>query len=179
MNVNNYTDYFRQMAVKHKDLRHDPASETGDAPIGSKHFGRFGSEEVITGLKSKVDWPALLVEMYEWKSKSEQAYSVVGDYAGGFSVYATANPENLNEVQEAFTFTESIMQDVLAKIWQDHYGPDKDMCNSPFKLFDFNSLEVMPVGPVFDRQFGWRCTFSFIFNNLKKITTAPEPGTFI
>lgn len=179
MNVARYTDYFRQLAVSHHQLQHDPLSETGDAPIGSKHFGRFGAEEVIQGLHGKVDWPALLIEMYENKLTSEDVYSVKGNFAGAFSIFKTANPENLNEVEDSFAFTETIMQDCLAKIWQDHYGTNADSCTTPFKSFNFDGTQITPVGPVFDRQFGWRCEFTFDFNNLKNITTAPVAGTFI
>lgn len=179
MNVFNYTNYFRELAISHSELRHDPLSETGDAPVGSKHFGRFGSEEVIKGLNSKVDFPALLIEMYEKNLESEDAYSIKANFDGAFSIFATANPENLNEVEDAFILTEKIMSDCLAKIWQDHYGPDADPCNTPFKSFNFNSVKITPVGPIFIRQFGWRCEFSFDFNNLKNITTAPAAGTFI
>ena len=179
MNVAKYTDYFRQLAVSHSKLVHDPTSETGDAPIGSKHFGRFGAEEVIQGLQSKVDWPALLIEMYENKMSSTDVYSVRGNYAGAFSIFATANPENLNEVEAAFLLTENIMMDCLAKIWQDHYGSSTNACTTPFAAFNFDGVQITPVGPVFDRQFGWRCEFTFDFNHLKNITTAPLAGVFV
>ena len=179
MNVAEYTDYFRQLAVQHTDLRHNPLSETGDAPVGEKHFGRYGGEEVISGLRTKIAWPALLIEMYENKTSAENVFAVRSNYAGAFSIYASANPENTNEQEAAFILTERILYEILARIWQDHYGSDADECARPFKSFDFASLNIVPVGPVFDRQFGWRCEFSFDFNNLKTITEAPAEGTFI
>ena len=117
--------------------------------------------------------------MYETKTASENAYSVRAKYFGAFSLFATAGLDNINEQEAAYEITERIMYDVLAKIWQDHYGPNADACTSPFSQFDFGSLAITPVGPVFDSQFGWRCEFEFNFNNTPQITTAPVAGIFL
>ncbi len=179
MKASDYTNYFRQLAVRHNKLLHNPASETGDVGIGEKHFARFGAEEVIEGLRTKVSWPALMIEMFETKTAAESVWSVRGNHFGAFSVLASAGLENMNQQEEAYNLTEEIMYDVLAQIWQDHYGSTADECNTPFQNFDFGSLIITPVGPLFDKQFGWRCEFGFDKNGIKEITQAPSAGVFI
>lgn len=174
-----YTDYFRQMAVRHNLLRHNPMSETGDAAVGEKHFGRFGAEEVIEGLRTKMDWPALMIEMFEVKTNAEAVYAIKGNYYGAFSVFATASPTNLNEQEQAYQITLGILQDVLAQIYQDRYGPDASACTSPFRTFNFDTLNITSVGPIFDKQFGWRCEFEFEGKNGLNINTPPAQGTFL
>ena len=178
MNTSTYTDYFRQLAVQHKDLLHNPASETGDAPLGQKHFFRWGTEEAVTGLRTKMSWPALGVELYE-KILGGNNNSLKGNYNGAFSVFCAANVNDYQAVEAAFDQAETILHDMLAQIYQHHYGPLPVRCDTPFEYFDFPGCKIDPVGPVFDNQFGWRCEFSFRMNKERSITTAPATGTFI
>lgn len=179
MNVNDFTDYFRQLAVSHHLLRHEPTSESGDSPVGAKRFGRYSAEDVLTGLRTKVDFPALLIEMYQVKLNSNDSiFDVRRNYTAAFAIYASADPLKADDVEEAFRLTEEIMNDMLQKIWQDHYGPDHDQCETPFTDFYFTA-DIEPVGPIWDRQYGWRCEFEFKPIISPSITTAPVPGVFL
>lgn len=175
--VSNYTDYFRQLAVHQADLQHDPAGETGDAAPGSVHFTRWSADEAITGLRSKVSFPALLLELYETNTSSEIEYDVRNSYMGAFSVVATAQPEDFTSEMAAFLTSEKIMTDLLQKIWADHYS-GADRCSTPFEYWNL-SYNITPFGPVFDNQFGYRCEFSFNFRRDKKYNQLPAAGTFI
>ena len=179
MNTTNYINYFRGLAISHSQLLHNTASETGDAPVGTKHFARFSADEVITGLRTKLSFPALMVENYEIKTHGENMLAVRSSYFGAFSIFASANPEDYNEVEAAYDLAEKILYDVLAQMYQDHYGPDADACETPLKSIDFLKLMISPVGPVFNQEFGWRCEFEFNLNNTPLITTKPADGVFI
>lgn len=179
MTSTNYISYFRQMAAAHSKLQHRPATESEDAPVGQQHFARFSADEVVTGLRTKLSFPALLVEMYEIKTHGTSKLQIRGDYQGAFSVFASAGLEDYNEQAAAYDLTEEILWDILAQMYQDHYGPGANSCGSPLKDVDFNNLNIIPVGPVFDSEFGWRCEFSFNLNNLTRITTKPADGVFI
>lgn len=174
-----YTNYFRQLAVRHHKLQHDPATETGDGIMGQKRFGRFSAEDVVTGLKSKMDWPALMIEMYERKTVAGNAYAIGNDFFGAFSIVASANPQNANQVDDAYDLAEEIMNDIITQIWQDHHGQEKDRCKTPFKMFNFDGMSIMPFGPIWDQQFGWRCEFQFKFNYQPEYTTPPADGVFL
>ncbi len=181
LNVSSYINYFRQLAIRHKDIRHNVESETGNGDIGTKHFARWSAEEVVTGLRSSISFTpsALLLELYEVITKSESPYDIKGDYKGAFTVLAHAAPENVSAEIEAFELTESICYDLLAEIWQDHYGPNTQRDSTPFKYFDFANLSILPTSKLFDNEFGYRVEFGFEFRQTRNITTPPAEGTFI
>ena len=80
---------------------------------------------------------------------------------------------------EKLAQTERIMFDVLKQIWQDHYGPNAERATTPFQYFHFDKLQIMPVGPLFDNQFGWRVEFAFDLRQNISIVEPPAPGTFL
>jgi len=173
MLLSNYNNYFRALAVRHALLQHNPASENGDGPPGSKHFSRFSADEVILGRRSAFASPALLLEPYEINTQGTNE-SPTGNFSGAFSVLASAAVEKMNEVEAAYDLAGSIMQDILAQMYQDEAA---GACSFIFESVDFTSLPIMPIGPLFEKEFGWRCEFSFKqgFN----ITTPPAPGKFL
>jgi hypothetical protein len=181
LNVSSYIDYFRQLAVHHKDIQHSVESETGDGAIGSKHFARWSAEEVVTGLRSSISFTpsALLLELYEVVTQSESPFDIKGQYKGAFTVLAHAALENIAAEIDAFELTESICYDLLAQIWQDHYGEDAQRDSTPFSYFDFSNLSIIPVSKLFDNEFGYRIEFGFEFRQTKNISTPPIEGTFI
>jgi len=181
LNVSGYIAYFRQLAISHKDIKHDPQSETGNGKIGSKHFARWSAEEVITGLRSSISFTpsALLLEMYEVVTKSESPYDIKGEYKGAFTVVALAKIDDLVAEVDAFELTEKICHDLLAKIWQDHYGPEAERDETPFRYFDFSNISIIPVSKLFDNEFGYRVEFGFEFRETTSITTPPLTGTFL
>jgi hypothetical protein len=166
-----YTTYFQQIAINNAHLQHNPAGETGDAPVESLRFTRWGAEEAVTGLRTKIGFPALLLELYENKVSSEMQLDVKNNYTGAFTILATANRGNFVSEINAYGLAEQIMYEVLNTIWNDHYGEGTERCLTPFEIFDFNSLNIIPVGPLFDNQFGYRCEFSF------QMRTAGGPGS--
>lgn len=178
MNVSSYTDYFRQLAVHQADLKHNPAGESGDAPVGSVHFTRWSADEALTGLRSKVSFPALLLEMYEVATSAEIEYDVRAERSGAFSIAVSALPENFTSETAAFEEAEDIMTDILQQIWDDHYGTGKDRCTTPFEYWSLH-YNIIPFGPILEQQFGYRCEFTFKFMKDKKFSQPPPAGHFI
>lgn len=178
-NVSGYINYFRQIAVKHSVLQHDPSTETGDGDPGRKRFTRWSADEALQGLRTKLSFPALLLELYETETQSEVVYEVRQKPRGAITVLQTALPENTTSEIEAFVTAETIMYQVLQKIWADHYGQAVNRCNTPFKDFSFKIPNITPVGPLFDNQFGYRLEFDFTFHDTVDIAQAPAPGVFL
>lgn len=178
LKTSDYFSYFRSLAVSHKDLLHDPATETGNGPAGRKRFARFSVEEIISGITDKIKFPALLVDQFELKT-------VPGGldpdelYAGALTVFSTADPESAAQIEKAFDESANILGDIIRKMYQDHEGNGVDMCNSPFERIFFDRLQIMPIGPALDSQFGWRCEFEFRLRHKVNITVPPAAGTFL
>ena len=179
MNVTAYIDYFRQMAIAHKDLQHKVAGETGDAPPETVHFARWSADELISGRRSKVAYPALLLEMFEITTHSEMMLDVANKYNGAFSIAASALIGNHTSEVDAFTSAERIMTEMLQRIWADHYAPTRERCETPFEIFNFHNLNIIPFGPILNNEFGFRCEFAFMFKRDQKFSALPPANTFL
>ncbi len=177
-NVTGYTNYFRQLAVSHKDLQHDIASESGNAGKKKKRFGQFKTEELISGLSNDFDFPALLIELYETDLSSETIHDIRQRPKGGLMIIDHAKENDFADQLRAYATAEGIMYDIMKKIWQDHYGPNSDMCTRPFKQFRFTG-SLVPTGKLFNNEFGYYFQFDFDFQQTIDISQPPANGTFL
>ena len=157
---------------------HNPDGENADADPGSIHFTKISVDEVLTGLRSKVGFPLLALELYEVATDSEVQYDIRQRTRGAFMVIDHPAADTFTAEQACYEISERILTDILKKIWQDHYGVDVDRCLTPFREFGFNNLQIMPIGPVFDKEFGYRVEFDFEFHAAINFTDPPAPGTF-
>ena len=161
MILNDYIGYFRSMAVSHYQIGHVASSETGDSLPAKMRFATYNAADVISKrMRTKVGFPALLAEVYEWDTKGSTVYDVKSNFIGGFMILDHARANDYADEQRALSTAEKIANEIIWKLWQDHYGPNKDRCQTPFQYLDMN-LNAMAVGPVFDNEFGWRVEFSF------------------
>lgn len=161
MILNDYINYFRNIAVSHHKIRHQVQSETGDSRPGAMRFASYNAADVLSKrMRTKVGFPALLAEVYEWDTKGSTVYDVRNNFIGGFMVLDHAKQNDPADEQRALATTEIIIHQIIWRLWQDHYGPDKDRCQTPFQHLNMD-INAMAVGPVFDNEFGWRIEFSF------------------
>lgn len=56
-NFNQLVGYFQKLAREHKGIRHSDSE---------KHFFRFELEEMLTGMRSEMNYPALVLEGYDF-----------------------------------------------------------------------------------------------------------------
>jgi hypothetical protein len=178
-NISTYIDYWRQLAITHHLINHDDGSENNDGNVAAKRFCKFGADEVLTGLRTKISTPALLLELYEVQTQGQNFFDIKMPVKGAFMVLKKAAVKNNTEEEEAYQITEEIVYDLLKQTWQQHYGSSAAECTRPFSQFDFNNLTIEPVGPVFDNLFGWRVEFGFKFQRNIDLTAAPAIGTFL
>jgi len=175
--VNDYINYFRSLAISHKDLKHDPLSDTGDSPSGEKHFTRISIEEVVKGMQSAVFFPCMTLELYENHTSAESAVNVKSQPSGAFMIIDHPGDDSFAAQQASYAKSEQIIYELLQRIYQDH-KPGSNACSRPFKSFSFDKLEITPVGPVFQGEFGYRVEFNFELQNQINITNPPAAGTF-
>lgn len=178
-NVNTYTNYFRQLAISHKDLKHDPAGETGDCEPGSMHFTKFSVEQVLGKLEnSKIGSRLLALELFDNTTESETVNDIRMRPKGSFMILDVPEDKTLAAELACYDKCEAITIDILKQIWQQHYGQGAYGCSTPFKEFDFNKIDITPVGPVFLDKYGYRVVFDFEFQQTIDLTEAPAEGTF-
>lgn len=178
--VSDYINYFRQLAVQHKDLLHDPETEEVNysGPMDKKTFCAFDAEELITGLRTQTGPVVLCLQMYENNLSNENVYDIRQRPEGAFTVVGNVKENSFKDQERVLELTENICYDLLRRIWQDHYSSDVELCERPFKAFRFTK-PITPTGRVFDGKYGWYVEFAFDFKNTINITEAPEAGTFI
>lgn len=167
------------MAVRHADLQHNPASETGDAPIGSQHFTTCSIEEVVTALRGNIGWPCVVMELYETELDAQVSYDIKESPQGAFMVLDHPEDTSFAAQIACYTRTELIINDLLRQIYQDHYAFGIERCNTPFKEFYFNGLSITPVGPICGGEYGHRVVFGFQLHKKLDITSPPAPGRFV
>ncbi len=177
-NVTEYVDYFRQLAVRHKDILHDPLTEQGLGETAAQGFYTLGNNEIIAGMNASLSETALCLELYDINGNAENVYDIRETPKGAFMVVNLAKENNYPDQLRAEAHTEAIIYDILKQIWQDHYGPDADQCARPFKHFKWN-YERTPTGKLFTNYYGWYVQFSFDFQNTIDITQPPAEGTFV
>lgn len=176
--LDTYISYFRSLAIRHKDLQHDPLSDSGQVGAASKHFTRFEYNEVVKGLRSTVGFPCLCLHLYENETDSQNNINVKFNPRGAFMVIDHPATDSFADEQAAYSKSERIAYEILQQIYQDH-KPGSDPCARPFKKFDFDKINITPVGPVFTGEYGYLVEFNFELQKQINITNPPSPGTFL
>ena len=118
-----YIEYFENLAVSHHSIQHVKASVNGDAAAGSLRFACYNVDDVISkSLRTKVAFPAMLLELYEWELRGSDVYDPKTRYTGAFTIIDHASRGDARDEQRAFAATEIIIWDMMQKIFTDHYG---------------------------------------------------------
>lgn len=177
--VDTYIDYFRQLAVRHKDIRHNPAAESGELAAEEKRFTTWGADEAVTGLKTSLGYMALFLEIFELNTRGDNPYSVKAQYRGAISIFDRVNYNDFEDQAQKCDKCYQVLEEMLRQMWQDHYGTGKERCTTPFGQVLFNALDISYVGPLFDNVYGWRCEFTFAPKKVLNLLTGPDPGTFL
>ena len=177
--VTRYINYFRGMAVSHNLMRHNVAGENGDCEPGAVRFTKISVDQVLKALKSKIGFPCLTLELFTIETNSEIVYNVRQRPRGAFMVIDHPADESFAAEEACYTTSLEIVFDILRKIWADHYVPGVNRCATPFKDFEFSKLEITPVGPIFNKEYGYRVEFDFDFSNVINLASPPADGVFI
>lgn len=175
--VSSYISYFRSLAIAHKDLQHNPASETGDGPVGSMHFTKISSDEVLKALRTDIGFPCMTLELYETVLQSQVVSEIRQLPRGAFMIIDNPASASSADEEAVFARTEKIVYDILKQIWKDHYGAGA-LCETPFVFFGFNNINITPVSKIFSGQSGYYVTFEFDQKTFD-VTEPPENGTFL
>lgn len=153
MGIRSYKDYFHGMAVRHKKLRHDPASDAPDGPLGGKRFTVFTQEDVITGLRTEIpESPVLHLHLYDLHGKDNGGGDMQGLLDAGFMITQYAEANDTDGQIEAWATCEEIAEDLLLFITYDEINMNR--CLFPLGIIDWNTLDMSFVGPLWNGRFG-------------------------
>jgi len=178
--VLDYINYFRSLAIAHKDLRHNPLSETGDGPVGSMHFTKVSPEQVLKALRTGIGFPCMAIELYDTQMESQVSSDIKPKTSGAFMIIDNPASQSAADEDAVFGKTERVTYDILKQIYQDVLSPGADdECAAPFEFFEFDKLSITPVSRIFGGQSGYRTVFDFELKKTLNINVPPEAGTFL
>ena len=152
MTHSDYIAFFEDLATRHKLLLHSGSE---------KHFVRANIEELITGLRSKVAWPCLVLESYELNlvdNKSDDIYLVP---TGAFTILTKVQRDNYDQENEAINTCMGIGLDIISAMRKDYrnMGTTAVSAARTIKYFDPGTVKAYKVGPVMESCFGYRFEF--------------------
>lgn len=151
--------YFRHLATTHIALQHTAEN---------KHFFRFELEEVLTGIRSTINYPCLILEGYDFGYSDNNSDNLIKGRNGAFILLDHAtHPDDFDRIDEIYDAMEEIADDILAKI-----KSDKRNTSIPFIAgFDFNKTEGQMLKGE-DQTYGIR--ISFTIESPKEISVNPD-----
>lgn len=145
--LSDYTAYMRHLAEQHRELRHTE---------GDRHFFRGELQEFFENLRSRVNFPCLVVESSEVEYGGERSnpykqrttsfivadsYDQVGDY---------------NEMEYRMSICERIAEQLLGRMMNDR--------EKPFRFVKIEEASGEYLANEAQRYVGYRITLSFSDN---------------
>jgi hypothetical protein len=160
MTLNQYIAYFEGVAVSNKIIGH---THNGDVK-----FRRIDIEEVLGDLKTNMSGLSMFLENPELRVVDGRSDNYRQEWQGAFLILNKIKPGDINAQISVLNQTLTVCEQILAKIKNDAAKESMQANYAwPIKGFDFNSVRINKVGPVFTTWYGWRLTFTLnqTFNN--------------
>jgi len=148
VNFSNLVEYFQYMAENHKDLNHS-ASEP--------HFYRFELDEVLTSLGGNINFPALILEGYDFDFGDSVSDNLQKKRNGAFIVIMHEGDENNHDqINQIYDQCEAIGDEIIVRI-----ASDKRNRNVPVvRNFDIRNTQGNMLANAGEGYYGIRYTFS-------------------
>jgi hypothetical protein len=152
-----YTAYFREIARRHKALKHS-ATEMHFARLilSGDPFSGLEMGDFINNTKAKLKWPFMLLISYEHDYQDNRNDNVQKLFHGAFIILdKPAQKDNFDQQEAILDRTEEIGEQILAFMKKDFEE------NMATRRLDLNGTGGEKIGPVADGYFGTRFHFTF------------------
>lgn len=139
-----YTNYFKEIAEQF--LGHTEVE---------KHFFRKGLDEFLNGLSTSVNYPALLLDSYDFSFDDNGADNVMKPRTAAFMVIDHVNDiEDYDLIDAAMDRTEEIVNLIYNKMRRDIAPPQHEFLNDA----QLGTFKVSPLFNKADGNWGWFVT---------------------
>jgi hypothetical protein len=140
--------YFEYLAKNHKSI-----GDTDD----ERHFFRYELEEVLTSLGNNVNFPAMILEGYDFDYTDAASDNVIKNRNGAFMIIDREGDENnWDRIHELFDSCEEIGDEVVMRILS-----DKRNRNVPVvRNFEIWAVQGNMIANRAEGYYGIRYTFS-------------------
>lgn len=152
--------YFETLATKHVNILHS---------AGEKHFYRFELDEVIAGLCTDLNYPALILESYDFNYSESNSDNIRKKRSGAFILIDLVKDlKDYDRIHQVWDEMEVIGEDILVKM-----KADKESRLVPvLRGFNINECEGIPLSVIKLGQHGVR--FSFNLESAVNNTIDPD-----
>jgi len=143
-----FCDYMQNLTTLHLSLAHTPEEP---------HYFRGELEEFYTGLRNRVNFPALIQEGSEIHFTSDQACNSFKERGSSFMIVQDYQDDNdYDAIYAAFDLCETIGDEIIRRINRDKYDP-ACMIIKDFLLEDVSAVQIQNMR---ERYVGVRYTIS-------------------
>jgi hypothetical protein len=167
-----YTAFFRKMARHHKQIRHRDNEVRFVRMNLSSHpvLAREDIKELLKSVRSRLHFPALLLNTYQGKADAEDSYDAKRKVIQGeFFILDRVKKEDWEDQDEVFDKTEAIGTDILAFLGE-YYE------EYPFQgYFEWNDTMMEKISNLeIDNLAGTKFYFTLSFPNEKSFQLDPD-----
>ena len=139
--------YFENLATSHTAIRHTQEE---------KHFFRFELEEMLTGMRSGVNYPALVLEGYDFTFVDGDSDNVHKRLNCGFMVIGKVSDKgDYDQIHELWDSLEEIGDEIIIRILHDKRERKTDC----LAFFSVRSVSGTPLADMNLIHYGFRYEF--------------------
>ncbi|MDF1547099.1 MAG: hypothetical protein P1P88_04720 [Bacteroidales bacterium] len=143
-----YTNYFKKLATEllgHSDTE--------------KHFFRKGLEEFLNGLSTNVNYPAMLLEEYDFRITDNGADNVMKPFTAAFII--CDNVPDIEDYDRQDTVMDST-EEIVDKIYNRIRAAIRPPYQEFFKYAQLGNVQASPVKNKADGNYGWYVTIEIL-----------------
>ena len=140
-------EYFQLIAENHSGILHTDSQ---------KHFFRFELEEFMTGMKAKINYPALILEGYDFNFIDSQSDNVHKSINCAFMLIGKVSDKgDFDSIHDLWDTLEEIGDEIIVRILDDKRQRNIEVLS----YFDINDVSGAPLTDVSLIHYGFRYDF--------------------
>jgi hypothetical protein len=143
MKFTDLVSYFENIAAKHKLIQHAD---------NNRHFFRINLDELITGFKQDLQFPAIMLELPESRVSGATLDNLFMSRYVGLSFLDKVDAGDIEGELNCYDRMEALGLDYLSRVRRDY----QDFNNRFVAQFDWNDIRVYKVGPIHHNCYGMR-----------------------
>ncbi len=152
-------EYFENIARSHVGIKHTDTK---------KHFFRLELDEVLTGLRSKINYPALILEGYDFDYTDVQSDNVIKNRSGAFILLDhSKDNHDFDRIHEIWDALEEIGDEIVIKILADK----RNRSEKTIRGFDMNDIQAVLIANDVDQNYGIRFSFKISTHKSNDVNT--------
>lgn len=172
MNHSEYVELGRNLATKHKAIRHIEGNEDhfhfARIILSSDPIAGDNIEEFIQSIRNKIKFPFLLWQAYDHTYRNDQADNIQKVYQGAFIILMNPEEDNFQQIEAAYDLSEEIGEDLLSYLKHDFASKISN------RFIFMQDAAAEKLGPVIENFLGMRFSFAFQKTANKNLLYNPE-----